>query len=164
MRRSLLGSWRKERPSLRDWVAPGGSQSFDYTTTLTLRFHAAQPFRLAAGPNDGESLERMRHNVSVGPALDLGRPAILVHASDPGLAARILTPAMLRELELLAESGAPFELLILGVHGGGELRLQLGALLVDGEDLESVSGVVRELFEELRRARLVCASTRGPVS
>ena len=54
VRRSLLGSWRKQHTGLRDWIAPGGEQSFDYTTTINLCFRPAAPFR---GRSSGTAAE-----------------------------------------------------------------------------------------------------------
>ena len=181
VRRSLLGSWRKQRPSVRDWIAPGGSPSFDYTTTLSLRFRPAAPFRLAVGPasptGGSGSLERMRHNVEFGPPIDVRRgelhdpESILVHASDATLAGNILSDPTRDELRRLAESDAPFELLVhdaprawgLGASEM-EVRLRIGALLVDHEDLEGFAAIVRESFEQMHRAGLVQARGRGLLS
>ncbi len=173
VRRSLLGSWRKQKTGLRDWIAPGGEQSFDYTTTINLRFRPAAPFRLAVGPADaGESLDRMRHNVDFGPAIELGASEpFLVHASDPALAGLVLRDTTRDELRRLAESGAAFELLVHPAPrrwrlGGGrtEIRLRIEALLVDHDDLEGFTTVVRESFEQMQRAGLVReASGRSPV-
>ena len=150
VRRSLLGSWRKRDSSWRDWIAPNGSPSFDYTTTLSLRFRPALPFRLAIGPaNGGEPLDRMRHNVEFGPPIELGwgddPESMLVHASDAALAGSILSDTTREELRRLAASGAAFELLVHGAaHGWGfgtsrmEVRLRIGALLVDREDLDGI--------------------------
>ena len=174
VRRSLIGSWRKQNTGLRDWIAPGGEQSFDYTTTISLRFRPAAVFRIAVGPaGDAQSLDRMRHNVDFGPPIDLGAShPFLVHASDPTLAGAVLSKTTRDELRRLAESGAPFELLVhqaqraWGLGGNRtEIRLRIEALLVDHEDLDGFATVVRESFEQIQRAGLVQeAAGRGLVS
>lgn len=174
MRRSLLGSWHKQNTGLRDWIAPGGEQSFDYTTAISLRFRPAAPFRMAVGPSDAaESLDGMRHNFDFGSVIALGgSEPFLVHASDPALAGLVLSNTTRNELRHLAKNGAPFEVLVhqaprgWGLGGSRtEIRVRIGALLVDHEDLDGFATVVRESFEQMRRAGLVQeAAGRGLVS
>ncbi len=163
-RQAMLGSWRKQQTSLRDWVAPEGDARnplFDFTTILTLRYRSADGFRFALGPGSEESLTKMRNNVEIGPPVELsGLSGVSVHATDKLVAESVFRPRVADLVRPLIASPAPFELATSAVRswwsiGGSrrfELRLTLGMLLVDPELLTARSELMREVFDGLRRA------------
>ncbi len=163
-RQALLSAWRKERTSLRDWVAPGGDARnplFDFTTTLTIRYRSRDGFRFALEPGDEMSLARMRHNVEIGPAVELpGLPGVSVHATDKLMAQSVFRSRVVEMLTPLLEGEAAFELGTVGRRpwwavmssGPFELHLRVGILLVETALLAQQVNLVREVFDGLRRA------------
>jgi len=163
-RQALLSAWRKERTSLRDLVAPGGDPRdplFDFTTTLTIRYRTRDGFRFALEPGSEMSLVQMRHNVEIGPSMDLpGLPGISLHATDTLLAQSVFRPRVVELLTPLLDGLPAFELGTVGRRrwwavmssGPFELHLRVGVLLVEPDRLEQPVNLIREVFDSLRRA------------
>ena len=163
-RQAMLSAWRKERTSLRDWVAPGGDARnplFDFTTTLTIRYRSRDGFRFALEPGSEMSLARMRHNVEIGPSMDVaGLPDVSLHTTDKLLAQSVFRSRVVELLTPMLDGVAAFELGTVGRRrwwavmssGPFELHLRVGVLLVETDLLEQQVSLIREVFDGLRRA------------
>ncbi len=165
VRQAMLESWRKERSSLRDVVAPGGGRSYDFTTTLSLRYRSRDGFTFGISRGTGDSLTEMKRNIEIGAAIELtGLRGVRVHTRDELTARSVLRPRVIEALNATAVQDLPLDLHIerasrwFGLSRSRtqmELRLRVGTLLNDADSLAAHLDIVRELFDGLRRANSV---------